>query len=660
MKTAEAPMDRIGEARPSARRPASRKVEVGPKGRDRRGDLAWAALWMIAALAARAPLAARIEGLLDHDQAIVGLMALDIAEGRRLPIFFDGQRYMGAVEAYVAAGLVAVLGHAPAVIALAPTLAFGLFVAGQFLLWTRWAGRPTGHLAAAIAAVGSPMLALWGVAPRGGYSELLAWAVPVLGTYRASTRPGGSGGPRSPMGQAGWGFLLAFGYFLNPLSLVVYATLGLDWAIGRHGLDVRRERGLDGGPFDSRWAPALGLAGGTLILLILGVGVHVVIDPETSRAHYIALLGLVSDRLAAPVGALVVIGTLGGIAWWLGVPRRLLGMLSGGAWAGLGGLLALGPFLLYDLRVRFAGAPRDASLPIWIRAPWAIGPNLRHGLGALAPLIGCDPHAATFSLVGHSVEIPPPAWPGPTRMISIVLVMVAAALIASVVWRDHRAWADFWAFRGDRPTRPTVLMTIGLATCIGLYLLQVTSADGTSIRYLLPAWIVLPGLLARGLLIWPRPARLAAGALLLIPWSIAQVQIGADMAAPCSLRPVVDELDRRAIRGVVGPASVVQVVADLSAGRIGGLEYHAFWPRLRDRYAGRFAECRPIVCVNDLRLGRPPIEDIGLRLRDLSGREPGRVRLVWRRDRYEIWEADVPMAAILDPAPCPPGRDRGT
>ena len=43
---------------------------------------------------------ARIEGALDHDQSVVGLMALDIAAGRRWPVFFDGQRYMGALEPY--------------------------------------------------------------------------------------------------------------------------------------------------------------------------------------------------------------------------------------------------------------------------------------------------------------------------------------------------------------------------------------------------------------------------------------------------------------------------------------------------------------------------------------------------------------------------------
>jgi hypothetical protein len=132
------------------------------------GDMPRAAAWMAIGIAALAPLVARIEGALDHDQSVVGLMALDIAAGRRWPVFFDGQRYMGAVEAYTAAGFVALFGPSPTVVALAPLLFFGFFAAGQYALWRCGSGRATGHLAALVAVLGSPMLALWSIVPRGG------------------------------------------------------------------------------------------------------------------------------------------------------------------------------------------------------------------------------------------------------------------------------------------------------------------------------------------------------------------------------------------------------------------------------------------------------------------------------------------------------------
>lgn len=41
----------------------------------------------------------------DSDQAIVGLMAKHLAEGRAFPLFFYGQNYLLAVEAWMAAPL---------------------------------------------------------------------------------------------------------------------------------------------------------------------------------------------------------------------------------------------------------------------------------------------------------------------------------------------------------------------------------------------------------------------------------------------------------------------------------------------------------------------------------------------------------------------------
>src|SRR4030095_7389773 len=58
----------------------------------------------------------------DSDQAVVGLMAKHIGEGRALPVFFYGQQYMLAVEAWLAAPLLAIFG--PSVAALKMPLLF--------------------------------------------------------------------------------------------------------------------------------------------------------------------------------------------------------------------------------------------------------------------------------------------------------------------------------------------------------------------------------------------------------------------------------------------------------------------------------------------------------------------------------------------------------
>lgn len=70
---------------------------------------------------------------MDADQAIVGLMAKHIAEGRAFPVYYYGQNYLLAVEAYLAAPVMWVLG--PTEIALKlPVLALNVATA-LLLVW---------------------------------------------------------------------------------------------------------------------------------------------------------------------------------------------------------------------------------------------------------------------------------------------------------------------------------------------------------------------------------------------------------------------------------------------------------------------------------------------------------------------------------------------
>jgi hypothetical protein len=72
------------------------------------------------------------ESYFDSDQAIVGLMAKHLVEGRALPLFFYGQEYMLGVEAWVMAPFFAVLG--PTVLALRLTMVV-LNAITALLLW---------------------------------------------------------------------------------------------------------------------------------------------------------------------------------------------------------------------------------------------------------------------------------------------------------------------------------------------------------------------------------------------------------------------------------------------------------------------------------------------------------------------------------------------
>ncbi|MFI6227987.1 hypothetical protein ACIBCR_11810 [Micromonospora echinospora] len=119
-------------------------------------------------------LAALLAGLppTNSDEAVTGLVATHIVQGREFPLFFYGQHYMGALEAYLAAPLFAVAG--PGVVALRlPNLAlYALFLV---LVWqlTRRLYHPWFATAVVgLLALGSDRILKNQLIAGGGYPEM--------------------------------------------------------------------------------------------------------------------------------------------------------------------------------------------------------------------------------------------------------------------------------------------------------------------------------------------------------------------------------------------------------------------------------------------------------------------------------------------------------
>ncbi len=136
---------------------------------------------------------------LDSDEAIIGLMGRHILHGAR-PLFFYGQHYLGALDAYIAAGFFAVLG--PTTLALRLSM---LPLALGFLACMYWLGRAAfgpavGMLTLAYLALGPAFGLLRETAAIGGYQEtlLLGAALPLL-AYARVRQP-----ETAPQGWAGW------------------------------------------------------------------------------------------------------------------------------------------------------------------------------------------------------------------------------------------------------------------------------------------------------------------------------------------------------------------------------------------------------------------------------------------------------------------------
>lgn len=113
----------------------------------------------------------------ESDEAIVGLMAKHMTEGRSWPVFYYGQDYMGSFEAILVSLVFALFGQSNAALKAVPTV-FSLFhIALVYVLARRFVRPAFARIAALLTALGPSVLILWSHKARGGFIELV-----VLGT----------------------------------------------------------------------------------------------------------------------------------------------------------------------------------------------------------------------------------------------------------------------------------------------------------------------------------------------------------------------------------------------------------------------------------------------------------------------------------------------
>lgn len=160
----------------------------------------------------------------NSDEATMGLAALHIARGDGFPVWFYGQAYMGTLEAYLAAPLVALAGPSVLVLRL-PTLAlYALFLLLSWRLTRRLGGdRWYALLVVAVLALGADRVVKNQLIAGGGYPELnpAGAALALLTVGLCVTGPGA----RSPR-WAAWGLIAGVLLWVDPLILPYVLTLG--------------------------------------------------------------------------------------------------------------------------------------------------------------------------------------------------------------------------------------------------------------------------------------------------------------------------------------------------------------------------------------------------------------------------------------------------
>ncbi|MGH7828251.1 MAG: ArnT family glycosyltransferase, partial [Candidatus Binatia bacterium] len=157
------------------------------------------------------------------DEAVVGLMGKHIAAGVELPLFFYGQQYLGAFEAYLAALSFSIFGISMVALKLVPLMFSIMLLFVVYLLGTKLFDPRVGVVSAALIAVPSPYFFGWGFKARGGFIEYVVLSLIVLLLFSLIYFH-----RKDSFWLYGlWGFFAGFSLWVNQLILPFLALLAL-------------------------------------------------------------------------------------------------------------------------------------------------------------------------------------------------------------------------------------------------------------------------------------------------------------------------------------------------------------------------------------------------------------------------------------------------
>ena len=184
---------------------------------------------VLLALAYRLILLRTTMATVDSDQSVAGIMARHILRGER-PIFFYGQSYNGALEAYLTAVVFRLLGPDDLTLRLVHTLFSVALVAQLYGLARRLYAPWVAVVAGLWLAVPAPMLVWWGTAAGASYIEATVWGT---GLFLIATRRWWLERPR-PYDLPALGLLAGLGVWAHPmiayyLLALAVAALPLAW-----------------------------------------------------------------------------------------------------------------------------------------------------------------------------------------------------------------------------------------------------------------------------------------------------------------------------------------------------------------------------------------------------------------------------------------------
>ena len=433
----------------------------------------------------------------DSDEGTMGLMALHINAGLEHPLFFDGQSYMGTIQAYLGALLFRLFGASVASLRLGLLLLFILFLIVMWRLLTLLYGQGFALVGLLLLDLGGPDLLKPQLLALGGYPETLLFAALALLLALRIAGPL----PPTPSPARGGGATEA-----RALSLAGDLATKLTPAraeISGSGSPSLKGRGT-GGEVASSPAASAGL--GSPSLKGRGTG------GEVPRLALYAALGLVmglawwSDQLVFPflVAALLPLAVF--------CRRELLDL----RWRGLGALLAglvvgVLPQLIFLIQPHPEGPSAIAAFE-WQGPSTILRFFTQFGAHLFGELLVALPNITGMGWVCVAPTLPNGALAAPAsgdaaaclglRALWSALLLALGLLAALMSWRALRAHGSLreaaeWSDERRAAVRQIgrLALLLGGALTLALYLVSLAaSTPAGNARYLIEMNIALPAI----------------------------------------------------------------------------------------------------------------------------------------------------------------------